>query len=699
MDPYPTDDKIIELERHDPKVFIDEIESQLYSCNHPGCPIGQPMAKNFAMLSDALMAQSRKTEQRLVKLENILSTVMRNQARLSSRININCVYYGGQSTLAGKYKCIRCMHDDRIHDGAIVTLDQCLNCTRYEPILGQIYQILDESGFNGSVILDDMQMSYSNLTNYKQLNMQTERSPKYNFVEANNEKNCEKPKQDRTELWKEANKQIYLKEKESEALEKELKDDLTSEDTKEEIEAKEAEYIFRMNWNNTFLSSQQPDVKAYPTEGIIMRYKKEVGDLSYSEYLKTLDPELDKDVIEDVQKEMKLANGQWTSTQELADSIQVNKYSSENFYFEGFAEIKQCSWGGAYTGSGTGGVAECRKKILEMAEKIVKECTDGLAWYSQTNRTVDYNKPGYHNGKKAYDCTGFVSCCYLNAGLKSMYAKTCSGGTLVNEIINNGGEMWLMNEEGFAKAKPGDVLIVANSKVSESQMGKFIATQHAIIYMGDKTIAHAANSRKGIVKEPIEDWRMRAGTHFFVRPKDLIDADAASAASTGANGGVIEESGNVDNKNYIARIPGAVCTSYTGSGAGASGMGCEYNKTCASHNMPYGTKIYIPALKDKLGGDGVLTVTDTGGPLFDFDIFTTSNIGKTNADVYVLQWGTGKVAQGYKYFIDYYLKNGKWSNYVSAWNTYKNMGGKLITFTKFNQDDANIKNHPNYNDR
>jgi 3D (Asp-Asp-Asp) domain-containing protein len=73
----------------------------------------------------------------------------------------------------------------------------------------------------------------------------------------------------------------------------------------------------------------------------------------------------------------------------------------------------------------------------------------------------------------------------------------------------------------------------------------------------------------------------------------------------------------IDDYNYIMKIPGAVCTSYSGSDLGASGLGCEYDKTCASHNLPYGTKIYIPQLKEALGGDGVLTVTDTGS-FFDF---------------------------------------------------------------------------------
>ena len=705
MDPYPTDDKIEELEQHFPKVFIDEIESQLYSCNHPGCPIGQPMAKNFAMLTDALMNQSKRTEKRLVRLENILSTIMRNQARLSSRININCVYYGGQSTYAGKYKCIRCMHDDRIHDGAIVTLDQCLNCTRYEPILGQIYQILDESGFNGSVVLDDMQMSYSNLETYKRLNTQIDRTQTYNYVEVTKDEVGLKPEKTRIDIWKEANKEEYLKNKPEQSPDN-INTENRAEDTGNEAtynkqleEANEPNYIFRMDWNETYLNTQQPDTKQYPTEGIIMRFKKQEGDFSFNEEINELDPEKDKDTIEDLQKQLKLVNGQWTDTREKAETVQVNKYSSEKFYFEGFSEIKQTNGIGSSSGGNGGLGAECRAKIIEMANTIVQECTDGKAWYSQTNRTVDYNNPGYHNGKKAYDCSGFVSCCYLNAGLKSMYAKACSGGTLMDEIVNNGGEMWLMDDAGFEKAKPGDVLVVATRTVSESDMGTKIPIEHAIIYMGDKTIAHARNSKKGIVKEPIEDWRIRDKNHVFVRPKDLIEADKAAASSGGSSGGVTEDPGSVDGKNYIARILGAVCTSYTGSGAGASGMGCEYNKTCASHNMPYGTKIYIPQLADKLGGDGVLTVTDTGGPLFDFDIFTTSNVGKVNADVYVLEWGTGAVAKGYQYFIDYYLKNGQWSKYKSAWNKYKEMGGKLITFTKFSQDDSNIKNHPNYNDK
>lgn len=79
-------------------------------------------------------------EKRIVRLENNMATLMRYLYRLGSRVFINCQYYGGQTTFQ-KYKCIRCMKDDRCNDGQLMQLDQCLCCTRYEPIFGQVYEI------------------------------------------------------------------------------------------------------------------------------------------------------------------------------------------------------------------------------------------------------------------------------------------------------------------------------------------------------------------------------------------------------------------------------------------------------------------------------------------------------------------------------------------------------------------------------
>ena len=731
-DPYPYDEKITDLERHYPKVFIDEIEGQLYSCNHPGCPISQPMAKNFAMVSDAMMNQSKRIEKRLSRLENILSTIIRNQGRLGARMNINCVYYGGHSTF-NKYKCIRCLHDDRVHDGQLVTIDQCLNCTRFEPILGQVYRILDDSGLNGSIILDDMQMSYTDLEGFRNLNDITHRSSRYYSSMATEETNCIKPNTTLEDLYKAADKVQAV-----EQIKKECSDE--SEVQKRVSELKEEDYIFKMNWAETFFNSQEPDTKLYPNEGIVARSKADVegdGPDSLEDLLAELDPTMDATIIEEVKEKIKIRDNIWVDTREVADAVQVNKYSSENFFFEDFNKLRigkygikfsslynyngedyNTVYGGPGTSGGTpGGVIQIgtpgssttfssnvREKIVEMAKQIYQDCVDGKAWYSQPYRTTEYTKPvtikaGNGTGKTGYDCTSFVSCCYMHAGLKSMYAKSCSQGSLVREI-QKGGKMIPCNSENMKYVLPGDILLTASGTVTQNQCNQlaFITTSHAAIYVGNNQIIHARGKDKGIAASSM-DYYLTKGNYFFVRPADLLAADLAAAQQpqSGSGGGVDETAGSINGFNYVAKIPSAVVTAYTDTGAGSSGMGCVYNSTCASHNLPYGTKIYIPSLAGQ-AGDGIYTITDTGGPLFDFDICTASWAGKKNMDVYVLQWGTGKAAGSYTYFINYYLKKGTWSKYVKAWNTYKNMGGKLINYTKYNTEDSNIKNHPNYND-
>ena len=713
-DPYPYDDKITDLERHYPKVFIDEIEAQLYSCNHPGCPISQPMAKNFAMLSDALMNQSKRIEKRLSRLENILSTVIRNQGRLGARMNINCVYYGGHSTF-NKYKCIRCLHDDRVHDGELVTIDQCLNCTRFEPILGQVYKILDDSGLNGSIILDDMQMSYTNLEGFKNLNDITHRSSRYFNATATAENNCKKPEKDLITIWKEADKEQAVA-----AIKNQVTD---ATEAQKQIDAlKEEDYVFKMDWTESFFNSQEPDTKLYPNEGIVARHKVQQGDgvSTIEDEIAQLDPEEDKDEIERLQEEIKIRDSIWVDTRNLADAVQINKYTSENFLFEDFNKVRVGKYGikfstsynyngedyssiysvgsmsgGSNMSNGGGGFAsDVRNKIVEMAKQIVADYDAGKAKYSQSPRTVDYTKPQSSGGKVCYDCTSFVSCCYMHAGLKSMYAKSCSGKTLVQEILK-GGEMFLCNEANLSKAKPGDVLVRAKSKVTEADMGKFVATEHAMIYIGDGKASHASSPTNGIKTVELGS-RLTKGTYFFCRPADLIEADK-QAAQQATESQIVEQAGTINNKNYVAKIPQAVCTAYTDKGKGSSGMGCTYNATCASHNMPYGTKIYIPALAGK-AGEGIYTVTDCGGPFFDFDINTNTWDEKINADAYVLEWGTGKNATSYSYSIDEQVKLGQWDKYKSAWGIYKNMNGKLMNFTKFNTEDTNIKSHSKFND-
>lgn len=725
-DPYPYDDRVTELEQHHPKVKIDEIESRLYSCNHPGCPLAHPMAKNFAMLSDLELAQSKKTEQRLVKIENILATMVRNIGRVGSRINVNCVYYGGQDVF-GKYKTIRCLCDDRINDGASVTLDQCLCCTRYEPIIGQIYDILDETGMNGSAILDDMQMSYMTLDDFKNLNKVENRVSSFSYADVSDD-----PKDKPTTLtdkWKKEDKEKYLKQ-----LKKELGDDKKA---KEKLDkAIESDYIFNMNWEQTEVDTQAPDVKKYPAEGIKSKYFKGVEDIDTGDLdTSNLDTKLDADIIEKYKKYNSINKGEWVDTREEANTSQSNKYTSEDFYFENFnanrtgyaydnglkGYIGLESSGGAISNGLVG--AECRNKIVEYVKKVCQENTDKKATYNNSPRTVDPNDIKYYKGTlhgctnpALYDCTSLVSTAYKYAGLSCLYNKRASDGSLVKEIVNNDGEMWLFDEAGLEKAMPGDVVMVSYSEVREEQVKarQVISTHHAMIYLGkdengDHTVGHASGPYMPPKAIRIDKWGVKRygwGHAFFVRPKELIEADKVAASTAVSGTGIQETTGEIDGNKYVCILNKCRCTNYgpwCGSKSITSdGSKCKdwYNKGVAAHNMPIGTKIYIPELKGKVNSDGIFTVKDTGGHCFDFDILTegeNTNISTQKSyKAYVLSWGSGKVTSSFiaaKKVCDQKYGTEK---FKKAWSEYKKYGGSTMELLKFNQEDANIKNQSWY---
>ena len=148
-DPFPVDSKIKELEEHLPRVKISSIKS---------CPEALPVTKECIKLS-------MNVERRLVRIENNLSTIMRYLWRIAARMPVNCMYYGGQSN-SDRYKCIRCLKENRVEDGQLMSFDQCMNCTRYEPIIGQVYEILNETGLNLSEVLDECQLGYMTTDDY-----------------------------------------------------------------------------------------------------------------------------------------------------------------------------------------------------------------------------------------------------------------------------------------------------------------------------------------------------------------------------------------------------------------------------------------------------------------------------------------------------------------------------------------------------
>ena len=209
-------------------------------------------------------------------------------------------------------------------------------------------------------------------------------------------------------------------------------------------------------------------------------------------------------------------------------------------------------------------LTETRNTIVAKAKEIVKLHADKKASYSQFPRTVDdtkrqYIKKGSYvkmnsrkwgyagstyygistsaNGGKGvigYDCSSFASCCYMAAGLKSLYAKSCSEGTIMSEITKNGGMMWLNNAEGRKKAIPGDCIMFCSNKhvptQKEMNNKKLLDTHHIGVYIGDDKMAHASKwadwseNPESIKISKLSTYKT-ASTTFFIRPKDLQETD------------------------------------------------------------------------------------------------------------------------------------------------------------------------------
>ena len=223
--------------------------------------------------------------------------------------------------------------------------------------------------------------------------------------------------------------------------------------------------------------------------------------------------------------------------------------------------------------------------------------------------------------------------------------------------------------------------------------GSGCKASHAIIYMGDGKIIHASSPKAGIKSEKADYYvtGKHAGHSFFLRPQSLIDADKAS---TDNGSGIDETAGEIDGVKYVMALKGSKCTQYKeGEGGYKDALGNYlHSKNCntvASHNLPYGTKVYIPYFKGKQSANPscIFTVTDTGNAGFDFDICCPANVyyDTKRMDVYVVSWGSGKgVSKSQTYSYKHFPVSSKmWSDYV------KN-GGTTYKVTKFCSDDANI---------
>lgn len=402
---------------------------------------------------------------------------------------------------------------------------------------------------------------------------------------------------------------------------------------------------------------------------------------------------------------------------------------------------KVTSSGGSSSGGTAGGgtVSNLRQVICDTAMKIVNMGTAHTAWYSQYWRTTSLNSMVTIKGKVetvggttyyqpswvqvgvtyGFDCSSLVGCCYEKAGMGYMKGLTCSMGTLQATAKQHGATFWRYADSGFTKAKPGDIIMFANTgyTVTTSNMAT-VRTHHTAIYMGNGYIAEASGYKKGIIYSKYNLSKQA----FFIRLPELDKADSAS--STGGTTvkeeyvNCFNEKGTIDGKNYIYRLHDARCTCYAATesnSSGRSGLGTHMGKTVAAQNIPYGTKIYIPGLKGqtwtnangtKVTLDGIFTVTDSGIAMFDFDIVagSTSNACYSNYanparfEVYILEWGTSSI-QNYSFTDTWRIayNGGRLTRYKAAFKNYISNGGVLINLLKFYNDDANIRSSTYWN--
>ena len=177
--------------------------------------------------------------------------------------------------------------------------------------------------------------------------------------------------------------------------------------------------------------------------------------------------------------------------------------------------------------------SEYRKKIVEMAYKVLALGQAGKAWYSQTYRTRNWNNKvtikgygessylRYHLGEYGWDCSSLAETCYAYAGITSGFTwLSCSGGTIQSQAKKLGCSAWTFSsDKKCTKAKVGDLVMFAGTSkrpinvtgYTKSQLLN-VTTHHVAIYVGNNEIIHARTYSKGIAKTKLTS----DNTAFFI---------------------------------------------------------------------------------------------------------------------------------------------------------------------------------------
>ena len=373
-----------------------------------------------------------------------------------------------------------------------------------------------------------------------------------------------------------------------------------------------------------------------------------------------------------------------------------------------------------------------RDKIVDRANDIIKLTKNKKAWYSQYNRTIDWNhkqiirsshetissqgrrytykQPG--RGRYGFDCSSLVGVCYQAAGYNFMKGLSCAGGTLQSMAKKHGATMWrYIDDKSLKKAKPGDIVMFANDRVTLTKTNMAtVRTHHTAIYMGNGYIVEASGYSTGIVKR-----KRLTNKCFFMRIKELDKADketvnnksdtkkkdTSNKKSVKEGNNCYNEKGTKDGHKYVYKFSKARCTNYGGNpSSSASGIRMKPGYACAAHNIPFNSKIYIPALRGKpWNPSGIYVVLDGGGYCFDFDLFlgtsessAASKMGSPIfTDVFVLSWGNNRVAPSFTQAVKICKKYYNLRSFHKAWLEYSKYGCCTLNFHKFNDEDKNFK--------
>lgn len=193
---------------------------------------------------------------------------------------------------------------------------------------------------------------------------------------------------------------------------------------------------------------------------------------------------------------------------------------------------------------GKASASDIRQIIVDTAKAIVQQHTDKLATYDQEYRTWNFKKPNKRKGKFygienpiCYDCSSLVTCCYGEAGLKSIFHSDsyCAYGTLVKyATAKDGYKMFKITKTSIENMKAGDIIMMCNKECPTTlTRAKAMAknfTHHTLIYCGKENGTHmVAHARKwDYWPKAIRYMAVYSDIYkygFCLRPYDLVEAD------------------------------------------------------------------------------------------------------------------------------------------------------------------------------